>query len=56
MLQVFYLYVATVDWDVAHVQWLYTFVSSLCSKCFTCFICMLQVFYLGIAKLDRDVA
>jgi hypothetical protein len=31
-------------------------VASLCSKCFGCFIDMLQVFYVDVAKVDRDVA
>jgi hypothetical protein len=35
---------------------LYTYVSSVCSKCFVCFRRILQVFYLDIAKLDWDVA
>ena len=31
-------------------------VASVCFKCFRCFIWMLQVFYLDVAKVDRDVA
>jgi hypothetical protein len=59
----FYIDVAKVDRDVAKIdrdmhmlQWLYTYVSSVCSKCFTCFRRILQVFDLDIAKADLDVA
>jgi len=31
-------------------------VASLCFKCFRCFRGMLQVFYIDVAKIDRDVA
>jgi hypothetical protein len=31
------------------LQWLYTYVSSVCFKCFICFKRMLQVFYLDVA-------
>jgi hypothetical protein len=30
--------------------------ASVCLKCFKCFIGMLQVFYIDIVKVDRDVA
>ena len=53
MLQVFYIDVANVDRDVAHVVMLF---SSACHKCFIYFRCMLQVFYLNVAKVDLDVA
>jgi hypothetical protein len=35
---------------------LYTYISSVCSKCFICFKRTLQVFHLDVAKQDRDVA
>jgi hypothetical protein len=53
MLYVFYIDVAKVDRDVAHVAMVF---SSLCPKYFICFKCMLQVFHLDVAKLDLDVA
>jgi hypothetical protein len=31
------------------LQWLYTYVASVCFKCFSCFRRMLQVFYLDVA-------
>ena len=31
------------------LQWLCMYVASVCSKCFTCFRPMLQVFYLDVA-------
>jgi hypothetical protein len=31
------------------LQWIYAYVASVCSKCFTYFIRMLQVFYLDVA-------
>ena len=31
-------------------------VLNACTKCFRCFIRMLQAFYLNVAKLDLDVA
>jgi hypothetical protein len=34
------------------LQWLYTYVSSVCSKYFICFRRTLQVFYLDVAKVD----
>ena len=47
MLQVFYEDVAKVDRDVAYVEWLYTYVASVRSKCFICFfqthICRVEV-------------
>ena len=53
MLQVFYIDVAKVDRDVAHVAMMF---SSVCLKCFICFRRMMQVFYLDVAKVDLDVA
>jgi hypothetical protein len=50
---VFYIDVATIDWDVAHVAMVF---SSICSKYFICFKRMLQVFHLDVAKVDLDVA
>ena len=42
---------------MAHkLPWLYTYVSSVCSKCFIYFRSILQVFHLGVAKVDLDVA
>ena len=39
------------------LQWLYTYVAKDCFQCFICvFGCILQVFYIDIAKVDRDVA
>jgi hypothetical protein len=38
------------------LQWLYTCVSSVCSKCFIYITCTLQVFHLDVAKVDLDVA
>ena len=52
----FYIGIAKVDRDVAHVQWLYMYVSGVCSNCFICFRRMLQVFHLGVAKVDMNVA
>jgi hypothetical protein len=45
MLQVLYIDIAKVYRDVALLQWLYTCVSSVCSKCFICkfFIWMLHI-------------
>jgi hypothetical protein len=31
-------------------------VASVCFKYFRCFICMLQVFHVDVAKVDRGVA
>jgi hypothetical protein len=57
VLQVLHIDVTKVDRDVAHVAiWLYTYVSSVGSKCFICFRHMLQIFYLDIAKVDLDFA
>ena len=53
MLQVFYIDVAKVDRDVAHVAMVF---SSVCPECFICFRRMLQLFYLDVAKVDLDVA
>jgi hypothetical protein len=36
-------------WMLHMSQWLYTYVANVCSKCFTCFRRMLQVFYLDVA-------
>ena len=35
------------------LQWLYTYVASVCSKCFSCFRWMLHVFYLGVAYVSH---
>ena len=35
------------------LQWLYTYVSSVCSNCFRC---TSKVFYLDVANIDLDVA
>jgi hypothetical protein len=32
------------------LQWLYNYVSSVCSRCFICFRHMLQVFHLCVCK------
>jgi hypothetical protein len=53
MLQVFYIDVAKVDRDVAHIAMVF---SSVYTKCFICFRHMLQLFYLDILKVDLDVA
>jgi hypothetical protein len=31
-------------------------VANVCFKCFRCFICMLQVFFMDVTKIDRDIA
>jgi hypothetical protein len=49
MFQLFHLDVACFYLDVHMLQWLYTYVASVYSKCFTFFIRMLQVFYLDVA-------
>jgi hypothetical protein len=46
MLQVYHLYVAKVDRDVAHVA----------MAIHVCFKCMFQMFRRDVAKLERDVA
>ena len=38
------------------LQWLYVYVSSVCSNCFICFRRILQVFYVDVARVDLDVA
>jgi hypothetical protein len=38
------------------LQWLYTYVSSVCSKYFVRSRRMLQMFYLDVAKVDVHVA
>jgi hypothetical protein len=53
---VFYIDVTKVDRMLHMLQWLYTYVSSVYSKCFICFRYMLQVFHLNVAKVDLDVA
>ena len=53
MLQVFYIDVAKIDRDVAHVAMVF---SSVGPKCFIFFRRMLQVFYLDVAKVDLDIA
>jgi hypothetical protein len=52
MLQLFNIDVAKVDRNVAQVA----MAIHVCSKCFICFRRILQVFYLGVAKIDLDVA
>jgi hypothetical protein len=49
MLQLLYIDIAKVDWDVTHVVMGIYDISSVCFKCFICSRCMLQVFYLDIA-------
>ena len=49
----FYIDIAKIDRDVAHVAMVF---SSVCLKCFICFRYMLQVFHLDAAKVDLDVA
>ena len=49
----FYIDVAKVHRDVAHVAMVF---SSVCPKCFIYFRRMLQVFQLDVAKVDFDVA
>jgi hypothetical protein len=51
VLQMFYIDVAKVDRDVAHLQWLYTDVSSVESKCFICFRRILCVYIYSILQL-----
>jgi hypothetical protein len=41
--------------DVAYVLWLYAHVSSVCFK-FTCFVLILQVLHLNVAKVNLNVA
>jgi hypothetical protein len=53
MLQVFYIDVAKVDRDVAHVAMVF---SSVYPQCFVCFRHMLQSFHLDVPKVDLDVA
>jgi hypothetical protein len=53
---VLYINVAKVYQDVAHVVTLYTYVLSVCFKCFIRSRRMLQVLYLDVAKVDQDVA
>ena len=48
----FYIDVAKVNRDVAHVAMVF---SSVCPKYFICFKRMLQVFHLDVAKVDLDV-
>jgi hypothetical protein len=49
----FYIDVAKVDRDVAHVAMVFL---SVCPKCFIYFKHMLQVFHLDVAKVDLDIA
>jgi hypothetical protein len=53
---VFYIDVAKVDWDVAHVAMAIHVCFNVCCKCFICFRRMLQVFHLDVVKIDRDFA
>jgi hypothetical protein len=50
---VFYIDVAKVDRDVAHVAMVF---SSVYPQCFVCFRHMLQSFHLDVPKVDLDVA
>ena len=43
-------------WMLHMLLWLYTHVSGLCFKCFSCFKLMLQVFHLDVVKVYLDVA
>ena len=36
--------------------YIYIYVANICFKCFRCFRVTLQVFYIVVAKVDRDVA
>jgi hypothetical protein len=56
VLQVFYIDVAKVDWDVTYVAMAIMYVSSVCSKCFICFRHMLQVFHVAIAYIYVNVS
>jgi hypothetical protein len=49
MLHIFYLDVAKVDLVLHMLQWLYIYISSVCSKCFSCFKCILQVCLFDVA-------
>jgi hypothetical protein len=49
MLHKFHLDIAKVYLVLRMLQWIYTYVSSVCFNCFCCFKHMLQVFYLDIA-------
>jgi hypothetical protein len=49
----FYIDVAKVDQDVAHVAMVF---SSVCPKCFIYFKHTLQVFHLDVAKVDLNIA
>jgi hypothetical protein len=44
-----YFHVASCKRFIWILKWLYTYVASVCSKCFNCFRLMLQVFYLDVA-------
>jgi hypothetical protein len=63
MLQVIRIGVTKVDWDVVKVylrilhmlQWLYIYVSIVCSKCFIYIRPMLQVFHPHVVKVDLHV-
>jgi len=48
---VFYIDVAKVDRDVAHVAMTNTHVARLCFKCFICFRRILQMFHLDVLKV-----
>jgi hypothetical protein len=53
MLEVFYIDVVKIDWDVTHVAMVF---SSVYPKCFICFKRMLRVFHLDVAKVDQNIA
>jgi hypothetical protein len=58
-ISLFQIYVASVsyecckvDLDVAYVTMTIYACVKLCFKCFICFRCMLQIFYLDVLKVD----
>jgi hypothetical protein len=55
MLQVVRIDIAKIDRDVAHVQWLYTYASSVCSKCFILSDVCYKYFHQDVVKIDLDV-
>jgi hypothetical protein len=44
----FHLDIAKIDLVLHMLQWLYTYVASVCFKCFSYSKCMLQVFYIDV--------
>jgi hypothetical protein len=53
MFHLFHLDVACLISMMHMLQWLYTYVASVCSKYFTCFRRMLQVFYLDVTYVTN---